>query len=48
MAFQAVFQRYELKYLLTLEQKEKVLKGIKRNMAEPPYSTFIMIQIPTF
>ena len=37
MAFQAVFQRYELKYLLTLEQKEKVLKGIRRYMTLDKY-----------
>ena len=26
MAFQTVFKRYELKYMLTLEQKEKILE----------------------
>ena len=26
MAFQTVFKRYELKYILTAEQKEKVLR----------------------
>ncbi len=28
MAFQIVFKRYELKYMLTLEQKEKVLEAM--------------------
>ena len=27
MGFQTVFQRYELKYMLTLEQKEKILSN---------------------
>ncbi len=29
MAFQTVFKRYELKYMLTLEQKEKILEAMK-------------------
>ena len=28
MAFQTVFKRYELKYMLTLEQKEKILEAM--------------------
>ena len=28
MAFVTVFKRYELKYMLTLEQKEKILEAI--------------------
>ena len=26
MAYQSVFRRYELKYLLTLEEKEKIIE----------------------
>ena len=37
MAFQTVFKRYELKYLLTSEQKEKVLKGINQYMTLDKY-----------
>lgn len=37
MAFQNVFKRYELKYILTLEQKEKVLKAIKPYMKLDKY-----------
>ena len=32
MAYQAVFKRYELKYMLTVEQKEKVLKAMEPYM----------------
>ena len=28
MAFQTVFKRYELKYMLTLEQKQRVLEAM--------------------
>ncbi|MBQ6946630.1 MAG: VTC domain-containing protein, partial [Clostridia bacterium] len=37
MAFQTVFKRYELKYMLTLEQKEKVLTAIAPYMQPDPY-----------
>lgn len=37
MAFQTVFQRYELKYLLTPEQKEKVLEAMKPYMEIDQY-----------
>lgn len=37
MAFQTVFKRYELKYMLTLEQKEKVLKAIAPYMKLDKY-----------
>ena len=30
MAFQTVFKRYELKYMLTFEEKEKILEAICR------------------
>lgn len=33
MAIQAVFKRYELKYMLTLKQKEKVLQAMENYMA---------------
>ena len=32
MAFQTVFKRYELKYMLTLEQKEKILESMSLYM----------------
>jgi len=37
MAYQTVFKRYELKYMLTLEQKEKVLKAMEPYMALDQY-----------
>lgn len=37
MAYQAVFQRYELKYLLTQEQKKKVLQAMEPYMAPDQY-----------
>ena len=37
MAFQTVFKRYELKYILTVEQKEKVLAAMKPYMAIDKY-----------
>lgn len=37
MAFQTVFQRYELKYMLTQEQKQKVLNAIAPYMALDEY-----------
>lgn len=37
MAFQTVFKRYELKYMLTSEQKEKVLSAIKPYMELDEY-----------
>lgn len=37
MAYQAVFRRYELKYILSLEQKEKILKAIEPYMSIDEY-----------
>ena len=37
MAVQTVFRRYELKYLLTREQKKKVLEAMKPNMRIDQY-----------
>lgn len=37
MAFQSVFKRYELKYLLTAGQKEAVLKAMAPYMKPDPY-----------
>lgn len=37
MAFQTVFKRHELKYLLTLEQKEKVLRAMQSYMTLDKY-----------
>jgi len=37
MAFQTVFKRYELKYMLTLEQKETVLQGMQPYMELDKY-----------
>ena len=37
MAFQTVFKRYELKYMLTLDQKEKILEAMSPYMALDKY-----------
>ena len=37
MAYQAVFKRYELKYLLTQEQKTKILEAMEPYMALDQY-----------
>ena len=37
MTYQSVFKRYELKYLLTLEQKESILKAMKPYMRLDDY-----------
>ncbi len=37
MAYQTIFKRYELKYLLTKEQKEKVVQAIRSYMALDQY-----------
>ncbi len=37
MAVQTIFKRYELKYLLTAEQKEKVLQAMEPHMAPDQY-----------
>lgn len=37
MAYQAVFQRYELKYLLTLAQKARILEAMEPHMALDQY-----------
>ncbi len=37
MAFQTVFKRYELKYMLTLDQKEKVLTAMEPYMKPDQY-----------
>lgn len=37
MAFQTIFKRYELKYMLTLEQKERIVKAMRPYMALDKY-----------
>lgn len=37
MSYQTVFQRYELKYILTTEQKNKLLKRMEEHMVPDPY-----------
>ena len=37
MAFQTVFMRYELKYMLTLEQKERILRAMEPYMQPDQY-----------
>ena len=37
MAFQTVFKRYELKYMITLEQKQKILKAMTPHMQLDKY-----------
>ena len=39
MAYQAVFKRYELKYLLTCEQKARVLQAMEPHMELDQYTT---------
>ena len=45
MAYQNVFQRYELKYMLTLEQKEKILQAMEPYMALDKYGRTIIRNI---
>ena len=42
MAYQAVFERYELKYMLTLEQKARILDIMKLHMALDQYGRDII------
>ena len=37
MSFQTVFKRYEVKYTLTLEQKEKILEAMQEHMSIDKY-----------
>ena len=37
MSFQTVFKRYELKYMLTLEQKERILDAMQEHMSIDKY-----------
>lgn len=37
MAFQTVFERYELKYILTTEQKKKILNAMEPYMSLDKY-----------
>lgn len=43
--FQTIFQRYELKYLVTEVQKEKLLQGMKAHMQEDRYGQSIIRNI---
>ena len=45
MAYQSVFKRYELKYMLTTEQKEKVLNAMEPYMALDKYGRTTMRNI---
>ena len=52
MAYQATFKRYELKYLLTRQEKQNVLKSMAEHMklddyGRQPYEIFISIQTHT-
>lgn len=42
MSYQSVFQRYELKYLLTREQQETVLRGMADHMALDQYGKTVI------
>ena len=42
MAFVTVFKRYELKYMLTLEQKEKILQAMANYMKLDKYGRTTM------
>ena len=45
MAFQTVFKRYELKYILTAEQKEKVLRAMEPYMVSDQYGRTVIRNI---
>ena len=45
MPYQTVFKRYELKYMLTLEQKEKILKAMEEHMALDKYGRTVIRNI---
>lgn len=45
MAFQTVFKRYELKYILTAEQKEKVLRAMEPYMVPDQYGRTVIRNI---
>lgn len=45
MAYQTIFKRYEIKYMLTLEQKEKLLKVMESYMALDKYGRTIIRNI---
>ena len=47
MSFQTVFQRYELKYLLTQEQKKKILQAMAPYMELDQYGRRSAIFIST-
>lgn len=42
MAYQSVFKRYELKYLLTMEQKARILKAMEPYMALDQYGRTVI------
>jgi len=42
MGYQSVFQRYELKYLLTRQQQETVLREMKDYMALDQYGKTVI------
>lgn len=45
MAYQTVFERYELKYLLTREQKEKVMQAMEPHMEPDEYGRTVIRNI---
>lgn len=45
MAYQNVFKRYELKYIITKEQKEKLLKAMESHMALDEYGRTVIRNI---
>ena len=45
MAFQTVFKRYELKYMLTIAQKEKILEAIAPYMKLDKYGRTVIRNI---
>ena len=47
MAYQATFKRYELKYLLTRQEKQNVLKSMAEHMKLDDYGRTIFISIQT-
>lgn len=45
MAYQTVFKRYELKYMLTLEQKERILQAMEPYMSLDDYGRTVIRNI---
>lgn len=45
MAFKTVFKRYELKYMLTYEQKQKILQAMSSHMKQDAYGKSTIVNL---